>query len=137
MWSGQDLYLFIDVTDPQIITSATDPWDQDSVEIFLDENHQRTPFYQYDDAQFRISADNVGTFAGSASSGRLQSAVKKTSKGYQVEAKIRFQSLVPKESQVMGFELQINDNQGNNNKSTAKWNDLTNDSWKILPNMAF
>jgi len=30
----------------------------------------------------------------------------------------------------MGFELQINDNQGNNNKSTAKWNDLTNDSWK-------
>ncbi|MGF6352364.1 endo-1,4-beta-xylanase [Paenibacillus sp. 4624] len=130
MWSGQDLYLFIDVTDPQIITNATDPWDQDSVEIFLDENHQRTPFYQYDDAQFRISADNVATFAGSASPGRLQSAVKKTSKGYQVEAKIRFQSLVPKEGQVMGFELQINDNQGNNNKSTAKWNDLTNDSWK-------
>lgn len=44
MWSGQDLYLFIDVTDPNIITNATDPWDQDSVEIFLDENHQRTPF---------------------------------------------------------------------------------------------
>nr|WP_154983281.1 endo-1,4-beta-xylanase [Paenibacillus xylanexedens] len=130
IWSGQDLYLFIDVTDPQIITNAPDPWDQDSVEIFLDENHQRTPFYQYDDAQFRISADNVGTFAGSASPGRLQSAVKKTSKGYQVEARIRLQSLVPKEGQVMGFELQINDNQGNNNKSTAKWNDLTNDSWK-------
>ncbi|WP_434749954.1 endo-1,4-beta-xylanase [Paenibacillus amylolyticus] len=130
MWSGQDLYLFIDVTDLQIITNATDPWDQDSVEIFLDENHQRTPFFQYDDAQFRISADNVATFAGSASPARLESAVKKTAKGYQVEAKIRFQSLVPKAGQVMGFELQINDNQGNNNKSTAKWNDRTNDSWK-------
>ncbi|WP_427180209.1 endo-1,4-beta-xylanase [Paenibacillus sp. TC-CSREp1] len=130
MWSGQDLYLFIDVTDPNIITNATDPWDQDSVEIFLDENHQRTPFYQYDDAQFRISADNVATFAGSASPGRLQSAVKKTAKGYQVEAKIRLQSLTPKAGEVIGFELQVNDNQGNNNKSTAKWNDLTNDSWK-------
>ncbi|CAI6076603.1 Endo-1,4-beta-xylanase A [Paenibacillus sp. JJ-100] len=130
MWSGQDLYLFVDVTDPQIITDATDPWDQDSIEIFLDENHQRTPFYQYDDAQFRISADNVGTFAGSASPGRLESAVKKTSKGYQLEAKISLQSLMPKEGRVMGLELQINDNQGNNNKSTAKWNDLTNDSWK-------
>nr|WP_145406243.1 endo-1,4-beta-xylanase [Paenibacillus xylanexedens] len=130
MWSGQDLYLFIDVTDPNIITNATDPWDQDSVEIFLDENHQRTPFYQYDDAQFRISADNVATFAGSASPGRLQSAVKKTAKGYQVEAKIRLQSLTPKAGDVIGFELQVNDNQGNNNKSTAKWNDLTNDSWK-------
>ncbi|MBB6020304.1 endo-1,4-beta-xylanase [Paenibacillus sp. JGP012] len=130
MWSGQDLYLFIDVTDPNIITNATDPWDQDSVEIFLDENHQRTPFYQYDDAQFRISADNMATFAGSASPGRLQSAVKKTAKGYQVEAKIRLQSLTPKAGDVIGFELQVNDNQGNNNKSTAKWNDLTNDSWK-------
>ncbi|MDM5276266.1 endo-1,4-beta-xylanase [Paenibacillus silvae] len=130
MWSGQDLYLFIDVNDPNIITNATDPWDQDSVEIFLDENHQRTPFYQYDDAQFRISADNVATFAGSASPGRLQSAVKKTAKGYQVEAKIRLQSLTPKAGDVIGFELQVNDNQGNNNKSTAKWNDLTNDSWK-------
>ncbi|WP_366294178.1 endo-1,4-beta-xylanase [Paenibacillus sp. AN1007] len=130
MWSGQDLYLLVDVTDPQIITDAADPWDQDSIEIFLDENHQRTPFYQYDDAQFRISADNVATFAGSASPGRLESAVKKTAKGYQIEAKIRLQSLTPKTGDVIGFELQINDNQGNNNKSTAKWNDLTNDSWK-------
>lgn len=130
MWSGQDLYLFIDVTDPNIITNATDPWDQDSVEIFLDENHQRTPFFQYDDAQFRISADNVATFAGSASPGRLVSAVKKTAKGYQVEAKIRLQSVTPKAGDVIGFELQVNDNQGNNNKSTAKWNDVTNDSWK-------
>ncbi|PQP85119.1 hypothetical protein C0Q44_11705 [Paenibacillus sp. PCH8] len=130
MWSGQDLYLLIDVTDPQIITDNINPWDQDSVEIFLDENHQRTPFFQYDDAQFRISAENVATFAGSASPRRLESAVKKTAKGYQVEAKIQLQSLMPKSGSVIGFELQINDNQGNGNKSAAKWNDVTNESWR-------
>ncbi|WP_440111507.1 endo-1,4-beta-xylanase [Paenibacillus sp. QZ-Y1] len=130
MWSGEDLYLLVDVTDPNIITDSIDPWDQDSIEIFLDENHQRTPYFQYDDAQFRISADNVTTFAGSASPGRLKSAVKKTAKGYQVEAKIKLQSLKPNSGSVIGFDLQINDNQGEGNKSAAKWNDTTNESWR-------
>lgn len=130
MWSGEYLYLLIDVTDPNIITDSINPWDQDSVEIFLDENHQRTPYFQYDDAQFRISADNVGTFAGGASPGRLVSAVKKTNKGYLVEARIHLQSLTPKTGNVLGFELQINDNQGGGKQSVAKWNDTTNESWR-------
>ncbi|MCP1184540.1 endo-1,4-beta-xylanase [Paenibacillus sp. 1781tsa1] len=130
MWSGEYLYLLIDVTDPNIITDSINPWDQDSVEIFLDENHQRTPYFQYDDAQFRVSADNVGTFAGSASPGRFASAVKKTKKGYLVEARIKLQSLTPKAGDVIGFDLQINDNQGEGKQNVAKWNDTTNESWR-------
>ncbi|MDR6717158.1 endo-1,4-beta-xylanase [Paenibacillus sp. 2003] len=130
MWSGEYLYLLIDVTDPNIITDSINPWDQDSIEIFLDENHQRTPYFQYDDAQFRISADNVGTFAGGASPGRLVSAVKKTNKGYLVEARIQLHSLTPKAGNVLGFDLQINDNQGGGKQNVAKWNDTTNESWR-------
>ncbi|PYE45439.1 endo-1,4-beta-xylanase [Paenibacillus barcinonensis] len=130
LWSGEYLYLLIDVTDSKIITDSVNPWDQDSVEIFLDENHQRTPYFQYDDAQFRVNADNVGSFGGSASPARLESAVKKTKKGYLIEARIRLQSLKPNAGDVLGFDLQINDNQGAGKQDAVKWNDTTSESWR-------
>ncbi|WP_413408641.1 sugar-binding protein [Paenibacillus amylolyticus] len=56
--------------------------------------------------------------------------MKKTNKGYLVEARIQLHSLTPKTGNVLGFELQINDNQGGGKQNVAKWNDTTNESWR-------
>lgn len=130
MWTDDSLLLFIDVTDPLLKSDDPQPWLQDSIEIFIDENHQRTSTYQYDDAQYRINIDNVATFAGNASPSRLESAVVRTEKGYRMEVKIALPELRPNTDSVIGLDIQVNDDQGEGVHSTAKWNDPTNDSWR-------
>ncbi|KAA8745627.1 Endo-1,4-beta-xylanase A precursor [Paenibacillus xylanexedens] len=56
--------------------------------------------------------------------------MKKTNKGYLVVARIQLHSLTPKTGNVLGFELQIDDNQGGGKQNVAKWNDKTNESWR-------
>ncbi|MFD2879782.1 sugar-binding protein [Paenibacillus rhizoplanae] len=46
MWTEDSLYLIVDVKDALLKADAANPWDQDSVEIFIDENFSRTPYYE-------------------------------------------------------------------------------------------
>lgn len=130
MWSNDSLLMFIEVKDSVLQADAPEPWFQDSVEIFLDENHQRTAYYQGDDSQFRINIRNEPSFAGGASADRLESAVVQTEDGYHMELKIRLDTTLPKAGQSIGLDLQVNDDQGGGVRTSAKWNDPSNDTWQ-------
>ncbi|MEK3882982.1 endo-1,4-beta-xylanase [Paenibacillus sp. PL2-23] len=130
MWNDDSLLIFLEVKDSLLKVDAPEPWYQDSVEIFLDENHQRTGYYQGDDSQYRINIDNVLSFAGGASADRLESAVIHTDDGYNMEVKIQLGTIVPKADQSIGFDIQINDDQGGGVRTSSKWNDPSNDSWQ-------
>lgn len=134
MWTEDSLYLIIDVKDALLKADAANPWDQDSVEIFIDENFSRTPYYEGDDGQYRININNVASFGGGASDSRLTSAVVHTDTGYRVEAKINFGTIKGAAGSSIGLDLQINDDRGDGTRSTSKWNDRGEDTWRDTSN---
>lgn len=134
MWMEDSLYLIIDVKDALLKADAANPWDQDSVEIFIDENFSRTPYYEGDDGQYRININNVASFGGGASDSRLTSAVVHTDTGYRVEAKIHFGTIKGAAGSSIGLDLQINDDRGDGTRSTSKWNDRGEDTWRDTSN---
>ncbi|MEK5464112.1 endo-1,4-beta-xylanase [Paenibacillus sp. FSL R7-0210] len=134
MWSEDSLYLIVDVKDALLKADAANPWDQDSVEIFIDENFNRTPYYEGDDGQYRININNVASFGGGASDSRLTSAVVHTDTGYRVEARINFGTIKGAAGSSIGLDLQINDDRGDGTRSTSKWNDRGEDTWRDTSN---
>jgi endo-1,4-beta-xylanase len=91
LWRGQTLYVLAEVADPVVDVSGSDPWTQDSVEIYVDAGNFKNGPYRYDDMQVRINADNVVSF-GTGDEGfqaaRVSSATVRTESGYTVEAAI-------------------------------------------------
>ena len=69
--------------------SGSDPWVQDSLEIFLDAGNAKNGPYRFDDTQIRISAENVTSFGTgdvAFQEARLESETASTDDGYVVEA---------------------------------------------------
>ena len=63
------LYVLAQVTDPLLSTASANPWEEDSIEVFLDQNNGKTSSYQADDGQFRVNYENTQSFGGSAGAG--------------------------------------------------------------------
>ena len=59
LWDEKNLYVLIYVNDPELDKANANPWEQDSVEAFVDENNQKTTFYQEDDGQYRVNFENT------------------------------------------------------------------------------
>src|SRR5699024_8672344 len=55
LWDEDHLYVLVEVSDSTLDKSATEKHEQDSVEVFLDENNEKTSFYQDDDGQYRVN----------------------------------------------------------------------------------
>lgn len=90
LWDDQNLYVLVQVNDAQLDKSNVNPWEQDSVEIFLDENFGRTTFYESDDGQYRVNYDNETSFSPAAMGAGFESATKVTGTNYTLEMKIPF-----------------------------------------------
>ena len=134
LWSGDGstLYVLAEVTDPQIDLSGSDPWIQDSVEIFVDAGNVRNGPYRADDTQIRINADNVvsfGTGDEAFQQSRLTSATARTDTGYVVEAAI---SLLEAggPGTFHGLDFQVNDGTNGSRTSAHMWADPTGISYQ-------
>lgn len=131
LWDQGRLYVYAEVTDSLLTDASANAWEEDSVEIFLDQNNGKTGFYQGDDGQYRINFNNVQSYGGRASAQNLTSAVKIVDGGYIVEAAIAFDAVPPAENGVIGFDLQVNDDRDGNGSrdSVAMWSDPTGQSY--------
>ncbi len=134
LWSddGSTLYVLADVTDDQIDVSGSDPWVQDSVEIFVDAGNVRNGPYRYDDTQIRISAENVASFGTGDETfqrDRLASATTLTDTGYRVEASV---SLLEAggPGTFHGLDFQVNDGTDGARTSVRTWADPTGISYQ-------
>ena len=134
LWSGDGstLYVLADVTDDQIDVSGSDPWTQDSVEIFVDAGNVRNGPYRYDDTQIRINVDNVASFGTGDETfqrNRLVSATTLTDTGYRVEASI---SLLEAggPGTFHGLDFQVNDGTDGARTSVRTWADPTGVSYQ-------
>ncbi len=131
LWDEKALYIYMEVHDTTLSDKNSLVYMQDSVEIFVDENNGKTNYYEADDGQYRINFKNETSFGSTGSVNGFMSAARITDGGYAVEAKIPFRMLNARDGAKIGFDLQVNDDQGNGKRdSIAKWNDLSNDSWQ-------
>jgi enterochelin esterase-like enzyme len=129
MWDDKALYILAQVKDENISKDSVNPYEQDSVEIFLDENNDKTQEFGIDDLQFRINYANDET-ADKGDLTRLYSKTKVVDGGYIIEARIAWDKLTPANNDVVGLELQINDAKGAARVGTINVFDGTNNAWQ-------
>ena len=124
LWDVDNLYVLSEVTDPVLRKTNVNPWEQDSVEVFLDENNGKTTSHQPDDRQYRINYDNAKTVGSQGNISEFTSATSLISGGYIVEVKIPFKTIKGSIGKVIGFDSQVNDDNGVGARtSTAIWSD--------------
>ncbi|THF76099.1 endo-1,4-beta-xylanase [Cohnella fermenti] len=130
LWDSQYLYVYAVVTDSMLSDAISNAWEQDSVEIFVDQNNGKTSSYEEDDGQYRINYKNVKSVGGHASQSNYTSATKLTDGGYIVEAAIALDTIAPVAGTLIGFDLQVNNDQnGGTRDSVFIWSDPTGQSY--------
>ncbi|MCI9080277.1 MAG: hypothetical protein HFH68_15435, partial [Lachnospiraceae bacterium] len=131
MWDEDYLYVLVNVKDAVLNSDSPDEYEQDSVEIFVDENNGKTTSYEEDDCQYRINYKNELSFNGqNCNADNIQSAVKETEDGYIVEAKIKFNKVKGAENNLIGVDFQINDADASGKRvATINWYDASGMGW--------
>ena len=66
LWDAGHIYVYAEVTDALLSKASANPWEQDSIEVFLDQNNGKTTTYEADDAQYRVNYENTRASAGRA-----------------------------------------------------------------------
>ncbi len=125
LWDEENLYVLFQVSDSSLDQSNPEAYEQDSVEVFLDENNEKTSFYEKDDGQYRVNFENETTFNPESIEDGFASATHVSGNGYIVEMKIPFKTVTPENNMQIGFDVQINDAQAGSRQSIATWNDTT------------
>ncbi len=133
MWGAGRLYVYAVVSDT--LLSAPDEsnaWEQDSIEVFVDQNNAKTSSYESDDGQYRVNYLNEQSVGGSASTDNLTSATRVISGGYVVELAIRLDAVAPSDGVLIGFDFQVNnDADGDGSRDgVVTWNDPTGQSYQ-------
>ena len=126
LWDEENLYVLIQVQDDALDDKNANAWEQDSVEIFVDQNNAKTPYYEEEgDGQYRVNFNNVATFNPDSIKEGFESATSVTGTNYIVEVKIPLKTITPAKGTKIGFDLQINDAENGKRVSAAAWNDTT------------
>lgn len=127
LWQDNTLFVLAEVTDPTVDVTGSDPWTQDSVEIYVDAGNFKAGGYRYDDTQIRISAENAvsfGTGDETFQANRVQSATAITDTGYLVEVAISLLEEGGVDS-FHGLDFQVNDATDGARTSIVNWADPT------------
>ncbi|SEF74888.1 endo-1,4-beta-xylanase [Nonomuraea solani] len=129
LWSGSTLYVLAQVADPVLSEESANPWEQDSVEIFVDPGNGKTKGYEDDDGQYRVSFSGKvtvgGTFDAAGVKDKVRAAAKVVPGGYVVEAAITLPTVTLAEGALLGFDAQVNDAAAGARTSAVTWNDAT------------
>ena len=131
LWDDENLYVYATVKDPVLNKDGGDAYQQDSLEVFIDENNAKTESYDDDDKQYRINYENEHSFNGKKClEENVRSVAKETGDGYVIEAAFKWTDIKPKEGDRIGLELQINDADASGARiGTLSWNDETGMGW--------
>ena len=127
LWADDTLYVLFEVADPVLDVSGSDPWVQDSVELFIDAGNAKNGGYRDSDSQMRVSATNsrsFGTGDQAAQSARLASATAEVEGGYVVELAVSLLGQGGADT-FQGLDFQVNDGRGGTRYSVHTWAEPT------------
>lgn len=135
LWDEDHIYVYAVISDPILDDASSNPWEQDSFEIFIDENNNKTPSYQPDDAQYRVNFKNIQTFGTGASKENIISATKILKEGdkvigYVVEVGIKMKTRKLSAGTIIGFDIQVNDGTAGVRTNILTWSDPLGNNWR-------
>jgi endo-1,4-beta-xylanase len=130
MWDNANLYVLVDVIDPVLNDASPVVHEQDSVEVFLDQNNGKSTVYESDDGQYRVNFKNAASFNG-GDSARFRSAARTTARGYLVEMALPLYAIQAQPGSLLGFDVQINDADASGARGgTRNWVDATGQGYQ-------
>lgn len=132
-WDADNLYVMVDVTDDALDDTASDAYQQDSTEIFIDELNEKSGSFDDNDKQYRVSYKNLQTFNGtSCKAENIVSATKEKEdgKGYYIETAIKWTALSPEAGKLIGLDVQINDAKDGSRRGTLNWYDASGNGYQ-------
>ncbi len=130
MWDQEFLYVFAQIRDSALDKTASQAHEQDSLEVFIDENNHKSVAYEEDDKQYRINYTAEQSYNGvKCVAENIVSAAKTTADGYVIEAAFKWTDIAPVKDMEIGLELQINDAEGGKRIGTLSWYDESGQGW--------
>ena len=130
LWDDDNLYVYATVNDAELDKTGAQAHEQDSLEVFIDEDNGKTASYGEDDKQYRINYNNEQSFNGKKClAENVKSATKTIEGGYVVEAAFKWTDIKPANGTKIGLEFQINDAKGGKRTGTLSWYDETGMGW--------
>uniref|UniRef100_UPI0040293CEF endo-1,4-beta-xylanase n=1 Tax=Roseburia faecis TaxID=301302 RepID=UPI0040293CEF len=130
LWDDDNLYVYATVKDAVLDKTGAQTHEQDSLEVFIDEDNGKTASYGEDDKQYRINYNNEQSFNGKKClAENVKSATKTIDGGYVVEAAFKWTDIKPVNGTKIGLELQINDAKDGKRIGTLSWYDETGMGW--------
>lgn len=107
LWDDENMYMLAKVYSEQFSNMDVSPWENDSIEYFIDEDCMRTTTYFDDDYQLRIGFDS----ALSANNYDVNNMTGKAIRGdnyYIAELSFPYKTVTPYDGMEMGFDVQAN-----------------------------
>lgn len=130
LWDDDNLYVYATIKDAALDKTGAQTHEQDSLEVFIDEDNGKTASYGEDDKQYRINYENEQSFNGKKClAENVKSATKTIDGGYVVEAAFRWTDIKPANGTKIGLEFQINDAKDGKRIGTLSWYDETGMGW--------
>ena len=126
MWDEDNLYVLATVVDPHLDDSLPTSYEQDSIEIFIDEGNSKLGTYEDDDGQYRINFKNV--LNADHGSAEIVSRVILTDNGFIVEVAIPLASKASVKD-VLGFDIRYNNIDANAKRHLLNFSDVTDTGW--------
>jgi endo-1,4-beta-xylanase len=132
LWDESNLYILMQVSDSALDKTSVNAYEQDSIEVFIDENNGKTSFFEGEgnDGQYRVNFANDQSFNPASIGTGVESAAVVSGTSYTVELKIPFKSITPSSGVEIGFDAQVNDASAGSRQSVAMWNDRSGNSFQ-------
>lgn len=106
VWNMFSLYVAVRVQDEAIVGDSDEPWNDDSVEVFLDVRNSRLK--EYDNEVVRVVLGPSGKMHVVGLHRNPEAKVTRTEDGYTVEMRI-IRTRLRQENFVFGFDVAVND----------------------------
>lgn len=131
LWDTKALYVLVKVEGAELNKASRNAYEQDSVEVFVDENNGKTSYYEKGDGQYRVNFAGDQSFNIASGAEGFESAVSVRDKSYRMVLKIPFKTIRPENGTLVGFDLQINGASARGlRQSIAVWNDTSGESYR-------
>ena len=121
LWTGEFLYVYVQVRDNTLDATNYDPYFQDAVTVTLNEISANNSFEGC--SSYTVNYKNEQTFALNASRASFLSIAEQTADGYAVQMQIPFKYVYTHNSQI-GLDIYITDTHSGALNSIAAWNAL-------------
>jgi hypothetical protein len=133
IWDKTNVYLLVTVHDDTVITTNADPTQNDGIVITMDGDNKKTAAYdaKNDDAiqfVFNQAPVNLTAYSKNADVTKWTYAWLKTPTGYNLEVAMTVKlglKFVPAGGKLVGFDIQVNDNDTGVRDGMIKWASTT------------